>query len=138
VIPFPFDMSGKTVVVTGSTRGIGLALAKGFHACGARTIISSNMQDDVGAAPASLRRDGAELEGIVCDLWNPESVRTVAARVAIDRPALRRIELESSPNRRRVCPAILIAAGGLDRGQNQTFPMVTRKNVGRQLCAAGS
>jgi NAD(P)-dependent dehydrogenase (short-subunit alcohol dehydrogenase family) len=59
VIPFPFDMSGKTVVVTGSTRGIGLALAKGFHACGARTIISSNMQDDVGAALASLRRDGA-------------------------------------------------------------------------------
>jgi NAD(P)-dependent dehydrogenase (short-subunit alcohol dehydrogenase family) len=48
VIPFPFDMSGKTVVVTGSTRGIGRALAKGFHACGARTIISSNMQDDVG------------------------------------------------------------------------------------------
>ncbi|MDF9749674.1 hypothetical protein [Arthrobacter sp. ES3-54] len=40
----PFDMSGKTVLVTGSTLGMGLTIAKGFHACGARTIISSNIQ----------------------------------------------------------------------------------------------
>jgi len=29
-------MSGKTVLVTGSTLGMGLTIAKGFHACGAR------------------------------------------------------------------------------------------------------
>jgi len=37
-------MSGKTVLVTGSTLGMGLTIAKGFHACSARTIISSNIQ----------------------------------------------------------------------------------------------
>jgi NAD(P)-dependent dehydrogenase (short-subunit alcohol dehydrogenase family) len=30
-------MTGKTVVITGSTEGIGLEVAKGFHACGARS-----------------------------------------------------------------------------------------------------
>jgi NAD(P)-dependent dehydrogenase (short-subunit alcohol dehydrogenase family) len=81
VIPFPFDMTGKTVVITGSTKGIGLEVARGFHACGARTVISSDMQDDVDAALAGLRREGIELEGLVCDLWNPESVRGFAERV---------------------------------------------------------
>jgi NAD(P)-dependent dehydrogenase (short-subunit alcohol dehydrogenase family) len=81
VIPFPFDMTGKTVVITGSTKGIGLAVAKGFHACGARTVISSNAQPDVDETLAGLRRDGIEVEGLVCDLWNPESARGFAERV---------------------------------------------------------
>jgi NAD(P)-dependent dehydrogenase (short-subunit alcohol dehydrogenase family) len=80
-IPSLFDMTGKTVVITGSTKGIGLEIAKGFRACGARTVISSNLQDDIDAALESLRREGLDVEGAVCDLRDTESVRTFAERI---------------------------------------------------------
>ena len=60
----PFDMSGKTVLVTGSTLGMGLAIAKGFHACGARTIISSNIQQDLDSAVGELGSQDIAVEGI--------------------------------------------------------------------------
>lgn len=60
----PFDMSGKTVLVTGSTLGMGLTIAKGFHACGARTIISSNIQQDLDSAVGELGSQDTAVEGI--------------------------------------------------------------------------
>ncbi|MEV8150134.1 SDR family NAD(P)-dependent oxidoreductase [Arthrobacter sp. NPDC080073] len=57
-------MSGKTVFVTGSTLGIGLTTAKGFHACGARTIISSNIQQDLDSTVGELGSQDTAVEGI--------------------------------------------------------------------------
>ncbi|SHH29585.1 SDR family NAD(P)-dependent oxidoreductase [Streptomyces sp. 3214.6] len=75
-----FDMRDKTVLITGSTQGMGLAIARGFHAVGARTVISSNLQTDVDRAVAELKADGVDVEGIVCDLWDAESIATLAER----------------------------------------------------------
>ena len=41
------DLEGKRAVVTGSTKGIGLAIAKSLVAEGAKVVISSRHQDDV-------------------------------------------------------------------------------------------
>lgn len=79
----PFEMRGKTVLVTGSTAGMGLEIVKGFHAVGARAILSSNDADDVAAARRALAAEGIEVDGIVCDLFDAESARTLAER-AID------------------------------------------------------
>jgi NAD(P)-dependent dehydrogenase (short-subunit alcohol dehydrogenase family) len=51
-------------LVTGSTLGMGLATAKGFHACGARTIISSNIQQDLDPAVGELGSQDTAVEGI--------------------------------------------------------------------------
>ena len=40
-----FDLSGKTAVVTGGSRGIGLMIARGLLAAGARVYISSRKAD---------------------------------------------------------------------------------------------
>lgn len=51
-----FDFTGKTVLITGSTSGIGLGVAKGFAACGANVVINGLGDDEV------IRRAQDEVE----------------------------------------------------------------------------
>ena len=41
-----FDFSGKTVIVTGAERGIGLEIAKGFAKCGANIVVAGIMDEE--------------------------------------------------------------------------------------------
>ena len=50
----PFDLSGKTALVTGSTRGLGLALARALAAAGARVAINGRTSDAVDAVVAGI------------------------------------------------------------------------------------
>lgn len=58
-----FDLSGKSAIVTGSTRGIGRAIAEGLIAQGARVVISSEDAEDTARAAAELGQPG-----LVCDV----------------------------------------------------------------------
>ncbi|RFA18790.1 SDR family NAD(P)-dependent oxidoreductase [Subtercola boreus] len=58
-----FDLSGKVAIVTGSTRGLGYAIAEAFIAHGATVVVSSESAADTAEAAAVL---GAT--GIVCDV----------------------------------------------------------------------
>ena len=53
-----FDLSGKTAVVTGGTRGIGLMIARGLLQAGARVYISSRKADACAAAERELSEHG--------------------------------------------------------------------------------
>jgi NAD(P)-dependent dehydrogenase (short-subunit alcohol dehydrogenase family) len=48
------DLSGKTALVTGSTEGIGFAIAKGLHDAGAVVVINGRTQAKVDTAVAQL------------------------------------------------------------------------------------
>jgi NAD(P)-dependent dehydrogenase (short-subunit alcohol dehydrogenase family) len=73
-----FDVSGKTALVTGGSRGIGLMIARGLVQAGARVLISSRKQDQLYAAAAELAKDG-ECEAISADLSSPEGAAALAA-----------------------------------------------------------
>lgn len=52
-----FDLSGKTAIITGSSRGIGRAIAKAFAEAGARVVISSRKQDACEEVAAEINAE---------------------------------------------------------------------------------
>lgn len=59
------DLSGKTAIVTGSTEGIGFAIARGLAGAGATVIVNGRTQDKVDSA---LARIGGQARGVAADL----------------------------------------------------------------------
>ncbi|XP_070565042.1 dehydrogenase/reductase SDR family member 4-like isoform X1 [Ptychodera flava] len=66
---------GKVVIVTASTDGIGLAIAKRLAEDGAHVMISSRTQKNVDAAVDQLRSEGLSVSGIVCHVAKEEHRR---------------------------------------------------------------
>jgi NAD(P)-dependent dehydrogenase (short-subunit alcohol dehydrogenase family) len=64
----PDRLDGKVVVITGSTRGIGRAMAESCAAQGATVVVSSRTASAVDATVAALRSSGATVTGISCDV----------------------------------------------------------------------
>ena len=58
------DLSGKTALVTGSTSGIGYAIAKGLTASGAAVVINGRTQDNVNTAAPQVGGVGGSVRGI--------------------------------------------------------------------------
>jgi NAD(P)-dependent dehydrogenase (short-subunit alcohol dehydrogenase family) len=78
-----FSVAGKTVVVTGGTRGIGRMIAGGFVAAGANVIVASRKAEAVEATVAELSTFGA-CTGLAADLSTEEGARRFADQVGAD------------------------------------------------------
>ncbi len=75
-----FDVSGRTALVTGGSRGIGLMIARGLLAAGPRVIVSSRKEPDLAAAARELASVG-ECLAIPGDVSTPEGAAALAAAV---------------------------------------------------------
>jgi len=74
-----FDISGRHVLITGATKGIGEMIARGFHAAGAVVYLSSRTAADCDALAAEL---GAGAVAVPADASTQEGCRALAAAVA--------------------------------------------------------
>ena len=75
------DLTGKTALVTGSTAGIGLAIAKGLAGTGAEVVINGRSQAKVEAAVAALVKavPGAKARGVAADVSTADGVKALVA-----------------------------------------------------------
>ncbi|NPT42860.1 glucose 1-dehydrogenase [Paraburkholderia sp. 1N] len=76
-----FDLSGRVAVVTGATKGMGLAVARALGAAGAKVVISGRSQEVADAVAIRLQKeDGIAIKAISCDITDPESVDHFASQ----------------------------------------------------------
>jgi len=74
-----FQISGKRALITGSTAGIGFAIAAELAREGARVVVNGRSQNSVDAALSRLRSQvaGADVQGVAADLSTAEGCQTV-------------------------------------------------------------
>ena len=75
-----FDMTGRVVIVTGGTRGIGRALAEGYVAAGAKVVVASRKAAACQEMEAHLRKLGGEALGVPTHLGELDALRALVQR----------------------------------------------------------
>lgn len=81
-MPAEFDLSGRTAVVTGASRGIGKSIAKALAAAGARVALVGRDADALDAAAAEAGRERSVIH--MCDVSDSAAVDALADRVLED------------------------------------------------------
>jgi NAD(P)-dependent dehydrogenase (short-subunit alcohol dehydrogenase family) len=79
----PFSLSGKTALVNGASRGIGLAIARGLAAAGANVILAARSVDKLEAEAGQLRNEGMQASALKLDMADNASIEE-GARAAGD------------------------------------------------------
>lgn len=84
-----FDLTGKVAIITGSSKGIGEAMALTLAEAGAKVVISSRKQEAVDAVAATFKAQGLEAIGIACHVGDSDQrqalvEKTIAAYGRID------------------------------------------------------
>jgi len=69
-----FDLSGRRALVTGASRGIGLAIAEGLAASGASVVLTGRKLDALNVAAEKLRAGGAEVTPFACHQGDPAAI----------------------------------------------------------------
>ena len=72
------DLRGKTVLITGSSRGLGLALAEEFARHGCKLVLCARNADELERAGLQVQALGAPVVTVVCDVSRPEDVDRLA------------------------------------------------------------
>jgi NAD(P)-dependent dehydrogenase (short-subunit alcohol dehydrogenase family) len=73
-------LSGKAVVITGASRGIGAAAAEAMAVEGAAVMLLARTADAIGGLASRLRRAGAQAEAMTCDVGQFTQVQAAVAR----------------------------------------------------------
>lgn len=74
-----FDLSGKTALVTGGSRGLGLQMAHALGEAGARIMISSRKAEDLEQACAELQAAGIDARWIAADCAKESEIKRLAS-----------------------------------------------------------
>jgi len=73
-----FDLTGKTALVTGGSRGLGLQLAQALGEAGARVMLSSRKAEDLIESAAELKAAGVDADWIAADCAKEADLRALA------------------------------------------------------------
>jgi gluconate 5-dehydrogenase len=76
-----FDLTGRTALVTGSSRGLGRALAEGLAGAGARIVLNGSHAERLAAAAASLRAAGCDVHEARFNVTDEADVQNAFTRL---------------------------------------------------------
>ena len=78
-----FNLAGKVAALTGSSQGMGFAIARAYAQQGAKVIVSSHDEADAKRAAEELREEGHDVAAVRCDITSRDDVRNFAAASAV-------------------------------------------------------
>lgn len=67
------ELEGSVAIVTGGSRGLGLATARGLAAEGARLVVCARHREPLEAAAEEIREAGGDVEAVVCDVLDDDA-----------------------------------------------------------------
>ncbi|HEY3190625.1 MAG TPA: SDR family oxidoreductase [Solirubrobacteraceae bacterium] len=79
-----FDLSGRVALITGATRGLGLAMARAFATAGAQVVVVSRKADACAEVAAALRAEGGKAAACACHVGHWDDVGTLVENVYRD------------------------------------------------------
>lgn len=74
-----FDLSGKTALITGASRGIGLAIARTYALAGADVVLSSRKQEALNQAAQEIKADGGNAFPLAAHTGKPEQISNLVS-----------------------------------------------------------
>ena len=76
-----FDLSGRSAIITGGSKGLGKAMAAGLASAGANVFLVSRTQEEADNTATSIANDfGVQAIGHVADVTSQEATEAMAAR----------------------------------------------------------
>jgi NAD(P)-dependent dehydrogenase (short-subunit alcohol dehydrogenase family) len=72
-----FDLTGRAAIVTGGSRGLGQEFAEGLAEAGASVMLCARREQWLAPTLEEMRGRGLRVEGMVCDVSNPDQVQGV-------------------------------------------------------------
>jgi gluconate 5-dehydrogenase len=76
-----FSLAGRIALVTGSSGGIGLALARGLAGAGAAVVLNGRSEGKMNEAAAGLRAQGAQVHAAAFDVTDGAAVAAAVGRI---------------------------------------------------------
>ena len=76
-----FGLEGRLALVTGSSAGIGAAIARGFAGAGARVVVNGRSPERIEAVVAAIAAEGGKAHGVAFDVTDSAQVRAGVARI---------------------------------------------------------
>ncbi len=80
--PQMFSLAGKTALVAGASRGIGLAIAQALAEAGAETLLAARSMSALEGEAANLQSKGLKARPLHLDFTDPQSIESAASAVA--------------------------------------------------------
>ncbi len=79
------DFAGRTVVIFGGSRGLGLAMAREFAAGGAHVVLAARDEGELERAAADVEKHGGQATTIACDITDRGQIERTIGRIVHDR-----------------------------------------------------
>jgi 2-deoxy-D-gluconate 3-dehydrogenase len=135
----PFDFKSKTVLVTGSSRGIGKAIAASFADAGADVVgVSTSLADNGGELGDAVRQSGQSFAGYQCDLGDRAAIHRFLKK--LDEDGHRIDILVNNAGLIRRAPAEVHSDEDWDQviDVNLSAPFILSRELGRKMIERGS